>query len=257
LIGQWLSDIAGLGDLFEPEKVLSALKSIFKYNWRSDLSDHENCQRIYALGKEAGLLLCTWPRSTPPKFPFFYCDEVWSGIECQVASHMIRRGLVKEGVKIVKAVRDRHDGVKRNPWNEVECGHHYARSMASWALLLSFSGFHYNALKGYLSFAPAVNKRNFRCFFATGTSWGKFGQKISSSGAIIRIENIYGKLRLARLELAGLPYVRTFQSVLARIGRKPVQTTIEKRPGAFALNFLPILEMGPATALNIKLMSVK
>ena len=77
--------------------------------------------------------------------PFVYADEVWTGIEYQVAAHLIYEGCVEEGLEIVEAVRDRHDGVRRNPWDEVECGHHYARSMASWALLLALSGFHYDA----------------------------------------------------------------------------------------------------------------
>ena len=40
-------------------------------------------------------------------------------------------GLVDEGLEIVRAVRARHDGARRNPWNEVECGNHYARSLAT------------------------------------------------------------------------------------------------------------------------------
>jgi uncharacterized protein (DUF608 family) len=113
------------------------MASIFKHNWKSDLSDHANPQRIYAVNAEAGLLLATWPHGGRPALPFVYSDEVWCGIEYQVASHLIYEGWVEEGLAVVKGVRDRHTGVRRNPWNEFECGNHYSRSMASYALLLA------------------------------------------------------------------------------------------------------------------------
>ncbi|MGE5529151.1 MAG: hypothetical protein ACM3X6_08415, partial [Patescibacteria group bacterium] len=87
----------------------------------------------------------------------------------------IYEGFVAEGLTIVKAVRDRHDGYRRNPWDEVECGHHYARSMASWALLTALSGFRYDMTAGEVSFAPAVNADDFACLWSTGRAWGIFG----------------------------------------------------------------------------------
>src|SRR6185312_893520 len=113
------------------QHVRAALKSIYSHNYQSSLDFHHNCQRIYALNDEAGVLLCSWPNGGRPSYPFPYADEVWTGIEYQVAAHMIYEGLVSEGLEIVKAVRDRYDGEKRNPWDEVECGHHYARAMSS------------------------------------------------------------------------------------------------------------------------------
>ena len=80
---------------------------------------------------------------------------MWTGIEYQVATHLVYEGLVDEGLDVVRAVRDRHDGLRRNPWNEVECGNHYARSLASWGLLLALSGADYDARAARLSFAPA------------------------------------------------------------------------------------------------------
>jgi len=108
MIGQWMARIVGLGDLFDSGKVKAALKSIFDYNWKPEFWDHSNAQRIYALNDEAGLILCSWPKGGRPGFPFPYSDEVWCGIEYQVASHLIYEGLVEEGVAIVKGVRDRH-----------------------------------------------------------------------------------------------------------------------------------------------------
>ncbi|MEM2885694.1 MAG: GH116 family glycosyl hydrolase, partial [Thermoproteota archaeon] len=136
LLGQWFAKVVGLGYLLRKERVRKALGSIFRYNWKGDLLDHVNCQRVYAINEEAGLLVCTWPKGGRPKSPLVYADEVWTGIEYQVASHMIYEGMVEEALTMVKAARDRYDGEKRNPWNEVECGDHYARAMSSWALLL-------------------------------------------------------------------------------------------------------------------------
>ena len=180
LLGQLHARLLGLGDLLPAEHVHTALKAIFTYNFKRDFSEHVNCQRTYVLNDEAGLLLCTWPTGGRPRFPFVYSDEVWTGIEYQVAAHLIYEGWVAEGLEIVKAVRDRHDGVRRNPWNEVECGQHYARSMSSWAVLLALSGFHCDVSRGEMSFAPvmagATETNMFRTFWSCGRGWGTYTQ---------------------------------------------------------------------------------
>ncbi len=110
--------------------------SVYKYNFRKDLSDHVNPQRAgYAYGKEGGLILCSWPKGGQPALPFVYSNEVWTGIEYQVASHLILEGHVKEGLEIVRTCRQRYDGRIRNPFDEYECGHWYARAMASYGLI--------------------------------------------------------------------------------------------------------------------------
>lgn len=172
VIGAWMGRVCGLSAILDPDHVQQTLRSIFKYNFRTDLSEHNNAQRIYALEDEVGLLLCTWPRGGRPDLPFVYCDEVWSGIEYQVASHLIYEGLIEEGLTIVRGLRARYDGERRNPWNEMECGSHYARSLASWSLLLALSGFECDLTMGFLAFKPALDTRPFRCFWSTGTGWG-------------------------------------------------------------------------------------
>jgi uncharacterized protein (DUF608 family) len=136
VIGAWMTRTYGIDTPLAQEKVRKTLQAIFKHNFKTDLSQHANAQRPgYAMGHEPGLLLCTWPRGGKPTLPFVYSDEVWTGIEYQVASHLIAEGFVKEGLTIVKALRSRYDGRIRNPWNEYECGNYYARAMASYALL--------------------------------------------------------------------------------------------------------------------------
>lgn len=180
LLGELHTRILGLGPTLPPDHVRRALKAIYDHNFKGDLSEHPNCQRVYALNDEAGLLLCTWPDGGRPNLPFPYADEAWTGIEYQVAAHLIYEGWVREGLTIVEAARERHDGRRRNPWNEVECGNHYARSMSSWALLLALSGAQIDAATGKLSFAPVPELLSkdepFQTLWSDGRAWGNYRQ---------------------------------------------------------------------------------
>jgi non-lysosomal glucosylceramidase len=201
LIGQWYARMLRLGDLFAPEQVRRALQSVFRYNWKSDLSEHANPQRIYALNDEAGLLLASWPHGGRPLFPFPYSDEVWTGIEYQVASHLIYEGFIEEGLAIVKGVRDRHNGERRNPWNEFECGNHYARAMASYALLLALSDFFYSAPRGLLRFAPRIYPEDFACFFSVDSGWGIVRQTFGAGYRRAEVQVHRGSVTLREVQL--------------------------------------------------------
>ena len=195
LLGQQLAHVAGLGYILPKEHVKKAISSIFKYNFLTDMSKHPNVQRTFAINDEKGLLLCSWPHGGRPYYPFTYSDEVWPGIEYQVAAHLIHEGYVDEGLTIVKAVRERFDGYNRNPWNEVECGNHYARSLAVWAVLVELSGYKFDMTKKEISFAPAIAKEDFSCFFSTGEGWGIYKQKIDDAGEVKwETELLYGTL---------------------------------------------------------------
>lgn len=173
IIGGWMAAIYGIDTPLDPDHVRSTLHSIFRHNFKPDLFAHACTQRPgYALGHEPGLLLCSWPRGGKPSLPFVYSDEVWTGIEYQVASHMITEGLVDEGLAIVEAVRSRYDGAVRNPFNEYECGSYYARAMASYALLGALSGFRYSAVDNTLWLSPKVRSDSFRTFFSTVSGFG-------------------------------------------------------------------------------------
>lgn len=176
LLAQQFAHVYGLGYLLPQEKVKSAVKAVYNYNFRTDFSNHKNCQRVYALNDEKGLLLCSWPQGGRPRLPFVYSDEVWTGVEYQVAAHLIFEGYIEEGLTIAKAVRDRHDGQRRNPWNEVECGHHYARSMSSWGLLIALSGFKFDMVRKEIAFAPVIEQESFTTFWSTGLAWGTYSQ---------------------------------------------------------------------------------
>jgi uncharacterized protein (DUF608 family) len=177
VLGAWMALTCGVGEILDPEKVKSHLLAIHKYNLKTDLSDHPNPQRpSYALGKEGGLLLCTWPHGDALSLPFPYCSEVFTGIEYQVASHLMIMGCVEEGLEIVREARKRYDGRARNPFNEYECGHWYARAMSSYALIQGLTGISYDAGTETLTISPSI-KDDFRAFLSTETGYGTAGVK--------------------------------------------------------------------------------
>jgi non-lysosomal glucosylceramidase len=204
LLGQWFARVVGLGDVLPADELKATLSAIHRYNFKSDLTQHECVQRVYALNDEGGLLLCTWPNGGRPKYPFPYADEVWTGIEYQVAAHCIYEGLVEEGLEMVRAVRDRHDGLKRNPWNEFECGHHYARAMASWSLILAMSGFCFNAGAGRLEVAPRGDLSDYRCFYSSGTQWGSFTLSVIGSTAVFNLLPAWGSASYQEFAFPGI-----------------------------------------------------
>lgn len=196
VLGQSLAHVVGLGYILPEEHIKKAVKSIYKYNFKNNFRKVQSVQRTYVLNDESGLILCSWPKGGRPRLPFVYSDEVWTGIEYQVAAHLIFEGFIDEGLSIVKSVRDRHDGYRRNPWNEVECGNHYARSLASWSILIALSGFKYDMVSGKMSFKPVINEDDFSCFWSTGKAWGIYTQKkdIDTEKVEWSIEVLYGSL---------------------------------------------------------------
>jgi uncharacterized protein (DUF608 family) len=177
VLGDWIARCCGVPAILDEKKISQHLASVFAANFREDLSAHANPQRpTYAFGAEGGLLLCSWPKGDKPALPFVYSDEVWTGIEYQVASHLIMMGRVKEGLAIVRAVRGRYDGEYRNPFNEYECGHWYARAMSSYGLLQALSGARYDAVEKVIHLSPA-SKGDFRAFLCTATGYGTVGIK--------------------------------------------------------------------------------
>jgi len=177
VIGAWMAEATGVGEILDPGKVESHLLAVYRHNFRRNLADHANPQRpTFAAGREGGLLLCSWPRGGKPSLPFVYSDEVWTGIEYQVASHLMMTGHVEEGLRIVETCRSRYDGRVRNPFNEYECGHWYARAMASYALIQGLSGARYDAVSRVLFLRPSV-RGDFRAFLCTAGGFGTVGVK--------------------------------------------------------------------------------
>ena len=199
MLGFWLARMCGLGEIADPAKVKSTLKSIHRYNLKHDLFDHPNPQRpAFALGKDGGLLLCTWPKGGALSLPFVYSNEVWTGIEYQVASHLMLEGMKDEGLEIVRVCRDRYDGTVRNPFNEYECGHWYARALSSYGLIQGLTGVRYDAVEKTLFIDSKVGD-DFRSFLSTATGFGTVGL----SGGKPFVEMKHGKLDLQRVMVSG------------------------------------------------------
>ncbi|MDR2704827.1 MAG: hypothetical protein LBC02_03520 [Planctomycetaceae bacterium] len=172
VLGFWIARCCGLEtDWIPSETIEKHLLSVYKYNLRQDLSEHANPQRpTYAMGDDGGLLLCSWPHGDKPMLPFVYSDEVWTGIEYQVASHLMMLGHVDKGLEIVRLIRKRYDGVRRNPFNEYECGHWYARAMSSYGMLQGLTGIRYDAVTKTLYIDSKIG--DFRSFLCTATGYG-------------------------------------------------------------------------------------
>jgi uncharacterized protein (DUF608 family) len=197
VLAQWHADLYGLGDLFDPAQVESALRAVFRHNFKSPMRDFFNPCRVFSLNDEAGLVICDWPEgSRKPVVPIPYAQETMTGFEYAAATHMIARDLTEQGMAVVEAVRERFDGEKRNPWNEFECGSNYARAMASYALLNAFSGFRFDMTAGLIGFDP-VMPGDFRCFWSLDPAWGIFERKSGS----VELRVLYGELGLKVLIL--------------------------------------------------------
>jgi uncharacterized protein (DUF608 family) len=177
VLGMWMASVCGLPEVLNEDKVTRHLVSVHKYNLRQDLFDHDNPQRpAFAMGHEAGLLICTWPHGGQLSLPFVYSNEVWTGIEYQVASHLMLHGEVEKGLDIVRACRDRYNGVVRNPFDEYECGHWYARALSSYGLIQGLTGLRYDAVDKTLHIKSQIGN-NFQAFISTATGYGLAGLK--------------------------------------------------------------------------------
>ena len=198
VIGAWMAHLYGVDTPQNPTNIIKTLEAIYRHNFKPDLSEHPCTQRPgYAMGNEAGLILCTWPHDDQPTLPFVYSDEVWTGIEYQVASHLILNDRVDEGLNIVQAVRNRYEGHVRNPFNEYECGSYYARALASYALIQSLSGFRFSAVEKTLWFGPKLEQRPFKTFFSAASGFGT----IELAGDRLTIDVIEGELAVSELRL--------------------------------------------------------
>jgi uncharacterized protein (DUF608 family) len=196
VIGSWLALVCGVGPVLDQAKVKSHVSAVYRHNLKHDLSDHVNTQRPgFALGKEGGLLLCTWPKGGKLSLPFPYSDEVWTGIEYQVASHLMLLGKVDEGLEIVRTARARYDGRFRNPFDEFECGHWYGRALSSYSLLQGLSGARYDAVDKILHLQPSV-KGDFRAFLSTATGFGTVG--VSSGQPFLEVKT--GKIDVRKID---------------------------------------------------------
>jgi hypothetical protein len=115
------------------------------------------------------------------------------------ASHMIMRGLLEEGLDIVRAARNRYDGSRRNPWNEIECGSYYARSMSAWQLVNAWAGLSADLVAGRISFAPK-SEGDFIVFWSAGNGFGQLARR----GTEWSFSVLGGSIDIGEIAVAGL-----------------------------------------------------
>ncbi len=252
LVGQYMAHVLGLGHLLRPANVRAALAAIYRHNFRPALYDHWNTMRTYALADESALLICSWPRGGRPRVPFPYFSEVMTGFEYQAAAHMIYEGLVDEGLAVIAAIRARFDGRRRNPWNEQECGHHYARAMAAWAALLALAGLRYSAVTGELALAPRWQPERFRTVWSFPSGWGEAHQERRADTQTVRWEAHAGALEVRSLRLE-LPEGARPASVSARLGEQAVDASIRQEGQAVTLDFGAAVRIEPGRPLDVRL----
>ncbi len=198
VLGAWIARMCGLDEPLDVEKTKSHLMAVHKYNLKGNLSDHANPQRpSFAMGDEGGLLLCSWPKGGKLSLPFVYSDEVWTGIEYQVASHLMLMGKVSEALEIVRTCRDRYDGRTRNPFNEYECGHWYARALSSYGFLQSLTGVRYDAVDKTLHINSKVG--DFTSFISTDKGFGT----VSLTNGKPALKTVYGSIAVDKVMVNG------------------------------------------------------
>ena len=213
VMGQSWAWQVGLPRVFPQKETKSALRSLWKYNFSPDVGPYRAVNkpgRWYAMAGEAGLLMCTFPRNDwgyeqskgkGPEWAAGYFNECMNGFEHQVAGHMIWEGLVLEGLAVIRAVHDRYHASRRNPYNEVECGDHYARSMASYGVYLAACGFEYHGPKGHIGFAPRLTPDHFKAAFTSAEGWGSFSQTSHGGKLSAVIEVKWGQLKVNTVAL--------------------------------------------------------
>jgi hypothetical protein len=223
LVGQFLAHVCDLGHLTDSAHITATLRSIYRYNFQS-LDGHFNNMRSYAMAGETGVLMATYPRGHRPKWPFPYFNEVMTGFEYTAAVGMLYEGMRDEGLAIIAAIRARYDGRKRNPFNEAECGNHYARAMASWGAILALTGFHYSGVDAALALAPLSGPT----FWSTGDAWGTY----AVDNARVTITVLFGALPLRQVTVCGIGEAHLPAAAVLRAGEA---RTLEIEPNGAAV----------------------
>lgn len=279
VLGQAWAHQVGLERVIPKRETVSALNSLWKYNFAPDAGqyslDHiqiEQAFRWYAMPGEAGLLMCTWPKGgateaipgdrlrskeNPEVYtgPGGYFNECMNGFEYQVAAHMVYEGepgdaLVEQGLAIAKAVHERYAADKRNPYNEIECSDHYARSMASYGVFLAACGFEYHGPKGRMGFAPRISPDNFKAPFTAAEGWGTFAQTVVEGQQSASIELHYGKLHLKQLTLDAAPGTEAGEAVVKLDGRE-IDARFQKDGPRIVIHFSQGLDITAGQTLKL------
>jgi len=264
VFGQSWAYQVGLERVIPQKETRAALKSLWRYNFTPDCGAYREVYkggRWFALAGEAGMLMCTFPRKD---WSFEdaggkgntdgvrnLLNEVMNGFEYQVAGHMLWEGMLQEGLAVTRAVHDRHHPSKRNPWNEVECGDHYSRSMASYGVFLAACGFEYHGPKQHIGFAPRLTPENFKCAFTSAEGWGSYAQQIEKGKLKAEITLRYGKMKLKTIALE-CPDAAV-HSVKVKMGWKNVSAKLVRSDSRVVISLKAGVELHAGQSLVVTL----
>lgn len=264
VMGQSWAFQVGLPRVFPERETRAALASLWRYNFAPLVGPYREVYkpgRWYAMPGEAGLLMCTFPRNDwdyaqakgkGADWAAGYFNECMNGFEYQVAGHMLWEGMVTEGLAVTRAVHDRYHASRRNPWNEVECGDHYVRSMASYGVYLAACGFEYHGPNGHLGFAPKLAPELFKAAFTSAAGWGSFSQQIESGKLSAEIAMRWGQLRLKTLSLA-LAEGMSVSGVKLLLGKTDVPAELKVTGTRALITVAHEIQLDPESALVVTL----
>jgi uncharacterized protein (DUF608 family) len=258
VLGQSWAYQVGLGRILNEKNVKQALRSLWKYNFTPDVGpfrEKNKRGRWFAMAGEGGLLMCSWPKGDAARVQDgndVYFNECMTGFEYQVAWHMIWEGMVLEGLAITRTIHDRYHALRRNPWNEIECGDHYSRAMASYGVFLAACGFEYHGPKAHIGFAPRLTPENFKCPFTTAEGWGTFWQKRAAGNVNCGINLRWGTLRLKSVSL-GIADGATVSTAEVSVGKKQIRAKLKVLDNHALLTFAEKFVLTPEKELHITL----
>jgi non-lysosomal glucosylceramidase len=263
--GQSWAFQVGLPRVLPQDKTRSALRALWKYNFSPDagayFTAHKEGRKGFVQAGDAGMIICTFPR---PDWDYvrasgvgtnahgfaYYFNETWTGNEYQVAGHMIWEGMLLEGLAMVRAIHDRYNPLKRNPYNEVECGDHYSRAMASHGPFLAICGFEYHGPKGHIAFAPRLKPENFRAPFTTAEGWGTYNQAIQDKKLSASLDLKYGTLKLSTVQLTS---PGDHPKVKATLNGKSIRASVASTDGRHTITFAQPVVLAPNQKLTLEL----
>ena len=251
LIGQWWAHQLDLGYVLPEEQVKKAVAAVFRHNWRHNFRDFKQAPRKFASDDDAGLLIASWPNGGRPAEPTLYVDEVWTGVEYEVAALLIWEGMAEEALELLRGVRARYDGRQRSPWNDIECGDHYARAMSSWSLLEAASGLRSNEAEGYLAFAPRLMAERFVAPFLIARAYGRFEQQVTDAAQQNSIRVVRGEVPLRRLDLGLAPGTRRTRA-RATLDGKPFEGKWTLEGGVARFEPISPIELRAPATLSVE-----
>lgn len=259
VLGQAWAWQVSLGRVMNEPHVKQALRSLWKFSVTPDVGPYRRANepgRWYAMPGDGGLLMVTFPYGKPQQvtgegaWSAMYFNECMSGFEWQVAAHMIWEGMTTKGLAVARLIHDRYHPRLRNPYNEIECGDHYARAMASYGAYLAACGFGYHGPKGHISFSPRLTPENFKAAFTAAEGWGTFAQTRQEGKLAATLAPKYGFVRLKTFGLE-LPAGATAAQVTATIDGTATPTSLEQRGSGVIVAFNPEIRVAAGQSLRL------